>query len=233
MNKMKKFFCKRNVSRRAFTLVELLVVIAIIGVLAALLLTITARMKQKQMIARTQAELAQVATAIDSYKLKTGFYPPDNPGNPVINPLYFELSGTTFAKNIYTTLDGSGRISQKDLLVFFGPKVTGFMNTTRGGNGDDAPIATKFLQNLRPNQIAQWGFPDVKTNNAMLVCSIAWPANLPPSSWPVPTGAGLNPWRYVSSSPTNNPNSYDLWVDIIIAGKTNRISNWSSRPQTP
>jgi hypothetical protein len=127
-------------------------------------------------------------------------------------------------------LDGSGRISQKDLLVFFGVNVTGFMNSTKGGNGDDAQTATKFLQSLRPNQIAQWGFPDVGTNNAILVCSIPWPDNSP---GPLGPGNTANPWRYVSSNPINSPNSYDLWVDIIIAGKTNRISNWSSRPQLP
>ena len=230
MNKMKKISFNRYGSRRAFTLIELLVVIAIIGILAALLLTITGRMKQKQMISRTQAELAQVATAIDSYKLKTGFYPPDNPGNPVLNPLYFELSGTTLANGIYTTLDGSGRISQNDVRALFGTNVSGFMNSATAGGGDDAPVATKFLQNLRPNQISSWVFGDVGTNNALLVCSIPWPNNSP---GPLGPANNANPWRYVSSNPTNNPNSYDLWVDIVIAGKTNRLSNWSSRPQTP
>ena len=43
-------------------------------------------------------------------------------------------------------------------------------------------------------------------------------------------GKKLNPWRYNSSSPTNNPNSYDLWVDVLIGGKTNRFSNWSRQP---
>ena len=41
----------------------------------------------------------------------------------------------------------------------------------------------------------------------------------------------INPWRYNSSNPTNNVNSYDLWVDIIMKGKTNRYSNWSTKPQ--
>jgi hypothetical protein len=42
---------------------------------------------------------------------------------------------------------------------------------------------------------------------------------------------GLNPWRYVSSGPTNNPGSYDLWVDLYIGGKTYRLSNWSKEAQ--
>ena len=40
----------------------------------------------------------------------------------------------------------------------------------------------------------------------------------------------LNPWRYNSSHPTHNQATYDLWVDVIVDGKTNRISNWSDKP---
>jgi hypothetical protein len=44
-------------------------------------------------------------------------------------------------------------------------------------------------------------------------------------------GVDLNPWRYNSSSPTNNPGSYDLWVQLSIGGKTNLICNWSKQVQ--
>jgi hypothetical protein len=40
----------------------------------------------------------------------------------------------------------------------------------------------------------------------------------------------INPWNYNSSSPTNNPREFDLWIDIPIGGKINRISNWSAKP---
>jgi hypothetical protein len=41
--------------------------------------------------------------------------------------------------------------------------------------------------------------------------------------------AGLNPFRYVAPSPTNNnASSYDLWVQLLINGKTNLICNWNS-----
>jgi hypothetical protein len=45
-------------------------------------------------------------------------------------------------------------------------------------------------------------------------------------------GAQINPFRYVSSNPTNNPSSFDLWVDVVVGGKTNRISNWSDKPES-
>jgi hypothetical protein len=41
----------------------------------------------------------------------------------------------------------------------------------------------------------------------------------------------VNPFSYNSVNPTHNPNSYDLWVDLVIGGKTNRISNWSKQYQ--
>ena len=41
----------------------------------------------------------------------------------------------------------------------------------------------------------------------------------------------INPFRYVSSNPTNNTSTFDLWVDVIVGGKTNRISNWSDKPE--
>jgi hypothetical protein len=54
-----------------------------------------------------------------------------------------------------------------------------------------------------------------------LTCSVTWPTG------PFQT---INPWRYNSSNPTNSPGAYDLWVDVLIAGKTNRISNWRRQP---
>jgi prepilin-type N-terminal cleavage/methylation domain-containing protein len=40
-----------------------------------------------------------------------------------------------------------------------------------------------------------------------------------------PTG-GVNTWRYNSVNPTNNPESYDLWAEVVVAGKTNTYGNW-------
>jgi hypothetical protein len=38
-----------------------------------------------------------------------------------------------------------------------------------------------------------------------------------------------NPFRYNSVNPTNNPNSYDLWIDLVISGKPYRIGNWTAK----
>jgi prepilin-type N-terminal cleavage/methylation domain-containing protein len=39
---------------------------------------------------------------------------------------------------------------------------------------------------------------------------------------------GKVPWRYNSSNPTNNPGSFDLWVELEIAGKKEIIGNWKN-----
>ena len=41
---------------------------------------------------------------------------------------------------------------------------------------------------------------------------------------------GVNPWRYAYPG-TNNPASYDLWIQLEIAGNTNLICNWTKTVQ--
>ena len=207
----------------AFTLIELIVVIGIITVLAALTFPVATGIREGATRRKVKTELQRVATAIESYKAKYGFYPPDNPrDNPNnyltgyrTNQLYFELSGSTLrppAFDLFQTLDGSAEISTNAVSSVFG--VSGFVNCMKGSGSDDAPSATAFLKGMKPNQYAEIG-PNVR----VLTCS-------EPGA-----GTAINPWRYNSSNPINNPNSYDLWVDVLIGGKTNRISNWSEQPQ--
>lgn len=223
----------------AFTLVEMLIVIAVIGILASLIMPIGRAVKIKQRISVAQAELSQLQTAIGAYKEKLGFYPPDNPGDPIFNLLYFELKGTYQTNDNYVVLDGSSSITAANLSALFGANISGFMNCSKNARGgDEGTAAINFLKaGLRPNQIGKLSVNGV-ANDAILVCSIPWthpdpikvppPMSTPPAPSPPPF---LNPWRYVSSSPTNNASSYDLWADIYISGKIYRISNWSKQPQ--
>jgi hypothetical protein len=54
-----------------------------------------------------------------------------------------------------------------------------------------------------------------------------WPQNF--QYQPMPD-KNVNPWRYNSSAPRYNPTGFDLWIDLIVDGKTNRIGNWSKDP---
>ena len=218
--------------RTAFTLIELLVVIAVIAILAALLFPVTAVIKKKRLISLAQAELANVETAIESYKARRGTYPPDNPGNFLVNQLYFELLGTT-RDNLgnYQTLDGSSQILKLEFPAFYGPNVSGFVNSSASAKGDDEKAAAEaFLKNLKPNQSGVPNSAYLKIK--ILACSVQVED---PASYPLPLALGsnppgLNPWRYISTNPTNNPGSYDLWVDLFIGGKKYTVSNWSKKP---
>ena len=42
----------------------------------------------------------------------------------------------------------------------------------------------------------------------------------------LPGNPGLNPWRYVSSNPTNNPSSFDLWAEYWQGNNKIVIGNW-------
>jgi len=213
-------------SRCAFTLIELLVVVTIMGVLAALILPAAGMVKKHQYLYNTQTQMAQLETAIDRYKAAYGFYPPDNPGNPLTNQLYYVLVGTTFTNNhnLYITLDGSAQINTNQFVTVFGssPGVGGFVNCTKPGAGEDAPAARSFLPELKPNQIG--------TNNGvtLLIGSVGGPyAQYQPLGQ-----QDVNPWRYNSSNPTNNPGSYDLWIQLVFAsGQTNLICNWNNKVQ--
>lgn len=215
-------------SPAAFTLIELLVVIAVISILAALIIPIGKAVNRKKIISKARGELAQVETAIESYKETLGHYPPDNhlPPNQVIpwrNQLYFELKGTTNTGSTYLTLDGSAQVPADvpTLSVYFAG-VSGFINCTLPGGSDEGRRAKSFLSDLKPGQVG-----DVSQAPAdhvkVLTSSVPWPRN----DW---GPNNMNPIRYNSSSPTNNPNSFDLWIDVVIDGKTNRISNWSQEP---
>jgi hypothetical protein len=174
-----------------------------------------------------QAELAQMQLAIDDYREKLGFYPPDNPNNPAVNPLYFELAGTTNNGITYVTLDTSAQISNSngDINSTFGRQ--GFANSsTKAHSTDESGAPMPFLNNLKPNQSGQ--VDNSRPLIKVLACSIEWPAGN--NAAPLP-GTLLNPWRYVSTHPTNNSASYDLWVDLAIGKNIYRISNWSKRPQ--
>ena len=212
---------------RAFTLIELLVVIAVISLLAAMIFPVTGAVTRNRIRSRARSELEQMVTAIDDYKAKLGHYPPDNPGNVLLNQLYFELMGTTNDGTAYVTRDGTARIRDNlaSFKAFLGPSTTvsGFVNSTKRAAGDEARAAKTFLTGLKSTQIGQVdGAPN--DNLKILICSVPDPNNL------VSGHPGENPWRYNSSNPTNNPNSYDLWVDVLIGKKTNRVSNWSREP---
>ncbi|PWU08587.1 MAG: hypothetical protein C5B50_29285 [Verrucomicrobia bacterium] len=207
----------------------MLVVIAIIATLAALTFGSMGGIKQARIKKRAASELAQVETAIESYKARMGYYPPaDNSyTNPTfgvqLNSLYFELLGVTNnpANSICSTLDGSASIPGVAVTNTFGPNVGGILNCTRGGGGDEGGKAVPFIKTLTSGQF-------LVTPNAspyaVLGTALEGPIMITDSTF-----KKINPWRYRNPG-LSNANSFDLWTVVYVGGRTGLVCNWSKTP---
>ncbi|HXI70174.1 MAG TPA: type II secretion system protein [Verrucomicrobiae bacterium] len=218
------FHLRRN--HAGFTLVELLVVISIIAILAGFIVSALKPFKRTSIINDTKAEMAQLETAIDSFKAAYGFYPPGNPNDARFSPLYYELLGTTNNNAAYYTLDGSASIVASALTVPGPLGVSGFVNCMKTGPGENAPAARSFISGLKPKQIGSaiinQAYPTVPVT--LLLGAVSGPdQNYQPLGM-----ADVNPWRYACPG-TNNPTSYDLWIQLSIGGKTNLVCNWNKQ----
>jgi hypothetical protein len=130
------------------------------------------------------------------------------------------------ANPIFTnTFNASETIDGMTLSRFFG-------NGTSPLGINNASVDTNDIINFYRTLKAV----DIQNINtaAQPVWVFALPSPGPTNNLPVPPISGsppVNVFRYVSSNPTNNPTTFDLWIDVLIAGKTNRISNWSKDPE--
>jgi prepilin-type N-terminal cleavage/methylation domain-containing protein len=209
----------RTRRRAAFTLIELLVVIAIIGIIAGLALGVGTAANKKKNRSRAKAELERLVTVIERYKADFGHYPPDNPNTNAPNQLFYELMGTVHNPGAspgtgnYSTKDGRETISEAGVAAFF--NVGGFINT-----GGSASQVKSYFPSLSESQYAEISSnPDVEVlkgpvrgNSANELTDVE--------------GRPVNPWRYNSSNPTHNKNSFDLWIEVKIGNDIEIIGNW-------
>jgi prepilin-type N-terminal cleavage/methylation domain-containing protein len=213
----------------AFTLIEMLTVIAVIGLLAGIAVGLAPRVGQAGRESRIRAQLNQIATAIESFQADFGHYPSDNlvPGtaivNSVTNSLLYELSGVVI-DNVavppqFVTRDGLTRMSSTVVNKFF--HTDGFENA----KADPKELSRAYLQ-LQPKQHAVISAPPDQVE--VLVVPVAWPVSR--ADQPT-TVKGLNPWHYVSTRPTNNAASFDLWAEWVEGNKVKVLSNWSKDVQ--
>jgi prepilin-type N-terminal cleavage/methylation domain-containing protein len=217
-----KPFSNRRSRKGAFTLIEMLVVIGIIGILAALILGISGIAASKMRRAKAEAERDALVTAIQSYKNKKGFYPPDNTNSTILSPLFYELTGTVSLNGAYKSLVTGETFASVSIPSIFG--VGGFLNSSA-----DSTEVQNFCPTIgKSSRTASFKVPASGVTYTLFCISLKGPPQTNPIDGKV---FELNVWNYVSTNPTNNPGSYDLWMDVLYGGKTNRISNWSKDPE--
>ncbi len=229
-----------------FTLIELLVVISIIAVLAGMLVGLAPQVTVRMKEARTRAELEKLVTAIETYRGRHGVYPPDNvmgrgsDGTPIVNSvtnaLFYELTGLMVVRTKgggYFVPVGDGDRAQTRLdptLVLQYFNRDGFVNAATTNN-----LRRLYHHDFKDSQHASitrapTQAPTTAPNVEVLTAPIPWPFKDArfPSPVAKPGFETVNPWRYVSSNPTNNPATFDLWAEVIIRGQRRVIGNWKN-----
>jgi prepilin-type N-terminal cleavage/methylation domain-containing protein len=190
----------------AFTLIEMIVVITIIGLLAALLIGVYPYAHEKKIRGRVHVELKAIETIIESYKEKKGFFPPDNVVRSDRPALYYELTASDLPAV------PSLRAQAQTL---------GITNIVNLGSED----SQNFYKNVRQSQIAQ-----IDSNGQILSPDAPQASGL--QFLAVRTRAADDGifafWNYDAHTDNrHNHESFDLWVDVKIGGKTVRIGNWN------
>ncbi len=218
--------------QQGFTLVEMLVVIAIIAILAAMLFPVFGNMQKNKAKKGAQAQLSQLDTLIQDYYSRYNSYPLDNPdrlqpNHTAIHPLYYELMGTTFntALGRYETL--TENITESNVRTYFNQD--GLRNVTHDPNNPQAVKAKQFFTSVNADMYRSLDTgatgPDVKL--------LRFPIKDVEANMLKDTaGNYFNPWRYISTNPTNNQGRYDLWLEFEVGGSRYRVSNWEKEPIT-
>ena len=196
---------------RAFTMIELLVVIAIISVLAGLVVYLLPGITEKKVRGRVKAELAALESAIQSYKSRIGFYPPDNPTDSARSPLYYELTGSV---RIQPDPAVAPVFQDRDTIMLMTNAIGTYFATSGFINSDaDPKDRREFCPNLKTN--TSYRAIDGTSPGVQLLM--------------VPykgTNGDFNPWHYNSSNPQHHPEGFDLWAVVVVGNKTITIGNW-------
>lgn len=205
-----------------FTLIELLTVIGVIGILAALVVGLGPAAKNARTNTRAKAELQGLQTAIEAYRADRNAFPPDNrratgsPSriNPAVSPLYYELRGMEVVDNAFRCKGMTDQLTPEQVYQAFGRR--GFLNASV----DPAEPPRTFFD---PKASGVRVVPVNGVNIELLVSPFDWPAAA--GEGPIP-GSRVNPWRYVSTQPTNNVGQYDLWLEVMVGKEKRMFQNW-------
>jgi|ERR1019366_6996959 hypothetical protein len=166
--------------------------------------------------------------AIEAYKAHFGVYPPDHVLNrqplvvdAVTNSLVYELAGVMFnSTNHQFRLGGMDAADANFVKHFF--QCDGFKNS-----GERAEQITHFLPSPPSLEV-----PLRELNDDPEIYVLASPMSVyspddeiaPEVRWEI----DISPWRYICTSPTNNPGKFDLWIEVKTKSRTVTLGNWQA-----
>jgi hypothetical protein len=177
-----------------------------------------ARADWPEIVARAQAQCDRLSAVIEEYRKVIGAYPPDHrlalPAAGVCvdtNQLLAELSGAVRYTN-RVQIHGMDPVQPADLLAVFG--TNGLLNSVT------APAEARgFL-----TELTGWVKHELHDDPDVFGLKFGdFPEDLPVPAMALYT---FSPWCYVSSTPTNNPGRFDLWMEISLGGRRTIVSNW-------
>jgi prepilin-type N-terminal cleavage/methylation domain-containing protein len=231
----------RSTAPGGFTLIELLTVISIIALLATIGAALSGVAIRKARESRVRAEQGKLVTGIEAYRADFNQYPPDNARNgvnvdPAVHGLYYELVGSVSSEQgrYYMTADSSDRLTSAAIAASFGG-AGGFVNSAI------APDKPKiYLADLNQRQRRRVKLRNGAEVELLTVSGLDWPTKNTVQTSRAPLAGRLaddrqlaiNPWQYVSTRPTNNPSSFDLWALLPsgrVVNNTNEyriLGNW-------
>jgi hypothetical protein len=223
---LKQYLNHRLTAWQTAVVILITLILAGLGYLAynsitAAILASQVQAAMPKMCAAIRDKRRELVSAIEAYKAHFGVYPPDHVLNrqplvvdPVTNTLLYELVGTIYnPTNKNFELGGLEPADAKYVKDFF--QSDGFKNC--GEKPDQIkqflnahPLPTRLFHDDPDVFAVGFSIPDLG-----LASEVVWEFQ-------------ISPWRYVSSSPTNNPGKFDLWIEVKTKRQAVTIGNWKA-----